>query len=199
MLKQPAILSRIQSAHLNAVSPDDLVPEFLQTIRVPDNLKHLKDSLPKPNYAPLRLKNEEKEEFLKNLEQSYSRALKLRQVDQNGLGKLLDLKQRTSSLNNSESNQNYGPSTKENGLPNVYRSVSDIPGAKNSLLKNSLPNLSRKPISNLELKLKFLNKKKFEDLYQKESIGLSVEPKNAVLPNEALVQRYDSILGHLKQ
>ena len=41
---------------------------LLNTIRVPRNIHYLTDRLPKPNYAPLKTKKIDKNEFIKTLQ-----------------------------------------------------------------------------------------------------------------------------------
>ncbi|EAR99285.2 plant dual-specificity MAP kinase kinase family domain protein (macronuclear) [Tetrahymena thermophila SB210] len=65
ILQLPAVIKRVNDSHLLEV--DEGVPFLLTTIRVPKNLHYLTDRLPKPNYAPLKMKKIEKQRFLQTL------------------------------------------------------------------------------------------------------------------------------------
>jgi NIMA (never in mitosis gene a)-related kinase len=48
--------------HLTEI--DEAMPNLLNTIKIPKNLHYLTDSLPKPNYAPLKTRRIEKSKFV---------------------------------------------------------------------------------------------------------------------------------------
>lgn len=198
MLKQPEILSRIQSPHLNSVAPDDNVPEFLKTIQMPDNLKLLKENLPKPNYNALKFKSQEKDQFLKMLDQNFHKAKQLRSLANIGLGKDSSQGKRLGQPKDPRTHHPYGLPHQETSLANINRSLQGASGANIGPLKASLPHLGRKHVSSLESKLKYLNRKKLEQQYQKEML-LQESQKPTISAQEALSQRYESILGSVRQ
>lgn len=198
MLKQPAILSRIQTPHLNSVSPDDNIPEFLKTIQMPDNLKLLKDNLPKPNYNPLKLKSQEKDNFLKMLDQNFHKAKQLRSLANIGVIKDSSQGKRISQPRDPRAHHPYGLPQQESSLANINRSLQGASAANLGPLKASLPHLGRKHVNSLESKLKYLNRKKLEQQYQKEVL-LQENQKPTISAQDALSQRYESILGSVRQ
>lgn len=69
LLRLPCILQRVEGRLLQESDPQDsLKEEMLRTIKIPHNLQKLGESLPKPNYQPLRLKSIDKSDFVKILE-----------------------------------------------------------------------------------------------------------------------------------
>ena len=67
-MKLPSIVKRIDASHLKAVDTEELIPEMLRTIKIPQNLKQLGDRLPKANYEPLKLTLMDKNNFLASLD-----------------------------------------------------------------------------------------------------------------------------------
>ena len=55
--------------HLTEI--DEAMPNLLNTIKIPKNLHYLTDSLPKPNYAPLKTRRIEKAKFVQTLANNY--------------------------------------------------------------------------------------------------------------------------------
>ena len=68
LLALPSIIKRMNDKHLQEIENEDLVPEMLNTIRIPKNLKFLSETLPKPNYEPMKLRMVDKGKFLKTLQ-----------------------------------------------------------------------------------------------------------------------------------
>jgi len=62
ILNFPAIIKRMNDIHLTEI--DEAMPNLLNTIKIPKNLHYLTDSLPKPNYAPLKTRRIEKSKFV---------------------------------------------------------------------------------------------------------------------------------------
>ena len=67
LLMMPCLLKRMNENHLQEIDDDELNQEMLNTITIPKNLKFLSKTLPKPNYAPLRLRMIDRSNFLKTL------------------------------------------------------------------------------------------------------------------------------------
>ncbi len=58
----PGIIKRIDEKY--CVEVEDMQNLLLNTIRIPKNIHYLTDSLPKPNYQPLKMKKVDKQRFL---------------------------------------------------------------------------------------------------------------------------------------
>lgn len=198
MLKQQAIVSRLHATHLNSVAPEDNVAEFLKTIQVPNNLKMLKDNLPKANYAPLQLKSQEKDNFLKMLDQNFQKAKQLRSLGNLGIIKDSSQGRRLAPTKDPRVNHLYGLPQQESSLTRINKSVQGIHQPNLGSVKSSLPHLGRKHVSTLETKLKYLNRNRLEQQYQKE-VQLQESQKPKISAQEALSQRYESILGTVKK
>jgi len=63
MLDMPSVLKRMNELHLREA--DDINPDLMKTIVVPKNYSFLSETLPPPNYDPLKLVQIEKGRFLK--------------------------------------------------------------------------------------------------------------------------------------
>jgi hypothetical protein len=66
ILQLPAVVKRMEDKHLTEIE-DGYQSQLLSTIRIPKNLHFLTERLPKPNYAPLKIKKVEKHKFLQTL------------------------------------------------------------------------------------------------------------------------------------
>lgn len=189
--------SRIQESHLTTVDASDAKVEFLQTIRVPENFKQLKDSLPKPNYEPLKLKMEVKDSFLHQLD-----ANPLDKKNGKSLGAIAPLKQSGLRRRRTPPN-NVAPlypieKTPSNSLMiDVHRSVEIVPRGSVPTQKQSLPELQMKRLQAFDLKLKYLNKKKFENMYNKESVLIEEMKKRNITP-EVYSKKYESVMTNIK-
>lgn len=183
---------------MNSVSPDDHLPEFLSTIRIPENLKQLKDTLPRANYTPLKLQQEEKESFLKSIEQRYPGATKAKGQLIAGNHKESGLGRRLGPLHRGEALAAYPQPQKDSSASLINRSVEGLPHSKLVAINSSLPHLGKRPLNSLEMKLKYLNRKKVEDLYQRES-ALGGDGKSLKALSTANLQHYESVLGGAKQ
>jgi NIMA (never in mitosis gene a)-related kinase 1/4/5 len=67
LLQNPVMLKRMKDAHLQEIDDNELKEEMLRTITIPKNLKFLSETLPKPNYEPLRLRVIEKHRFMNTI------------------------------------------------------------------------------------------------------------------------------------
>ena len=180
----------MDATKLQALDGSESIPEMLKTIVIPQNLKLLSSSLPKANYEPLRLSNIDKASFM---EQYHNKQPKPRHAQSLALLKPSGMNRRRPDLKYSDRvddnllniDQAYGRSTPLK--PRVQEYSANLPEEESHPRASNLPHIGRKPsASTLELKLKYLSRKRIEQLYEKESAKL--ELNNAAEENHSKKQ-----------
>ena len=192
---------------------------MLKTIRIPQNLKHLGEALPKPNYEPVKLMTMEKKNFLEVLERSRrlqdKQAHSLINLKQSGYGRRRSPPHQNETQHehlNHEAANDYSRQHKSLGKGHESKSPRvDSQGEYSNpiLIRGSLPEVSRinnfqkqqAPSSHhhpstLELKLKYLNKKKIEQQYNDAEL-LEELRKKGHMP-DTYNKKYDSLIHNLK-
>lgn len=190
-------MGRIQESHMSVLDTEENKQEFLKTILVPDNLKKLKEHLPKPNYEPLKLKIEEKESFIERLEKKKQSNRNFQSLASLGPMKHSGLKRRRTPPGMPDNSLSMQNSEEKSLLIGRNRSVEAIARVSHPLGRNNLPIIQKKPANTFDIKLKYLNKKKFEDKYQKESL-MADEFKKRDISQEAYTKKYESVMNNLK-
>lgn len=188
------MINRIDPAHLQSVDKEELLPEMLRTIRIPSNLKQLSENLPKPNYEPLKLTSIGKANFIEGLAKSKAnnkQSSSLTTLKPSGQGR-----RRSPKLKPHEGSTEEGDSSKQ------YNS--EHGGGENSSNTRGgvLPIVNRKvPMTNLELKLKYLSRKKVENQYHEatNSANAAIEDyKKLYASPGALNKKYDQLMNDIR-
>lgn len=197
LLKLPAVSQRIQESHMSVIDSDESKQEFLKTIQVPENLRMLKEFLPKANYEPLKLKTEERESFIQRLEKKKLSNRNFQSLASLGPLKHSGLKRRREPPGIADNTLSVQRTDDRSLLAGRNRSVETLPKISHPLGRSNLPSDQKKPLNTFDMKLKYLNKKKFEDKYQKESLLLE-EHKNRNISPDEYAKKYESAMTNLK-
>ena len=166
---------------------EELVPELLRTIRIPENLKQLVDRLPKPNYEPLKLTSVDKANFFASIDRK----------------KLLPIHtQSVSSIKRSGQGRRNTPSKSESDSLQLDLKTFEDPltfDRKKKLLAPSLPKAGKsdsKASESLNLNLRYLDKKDLAGKYQTAVIQEEYNKRNA--SQDSYTKKYNSVMNNLR-
>lgn len=180
---------------MKTVDQDELVPELLRTIRIPENLKQLADRLPKPNYEPLKLTSVDKANFLASIDRKKPAAKHTQSVS--SIKRSGQARRNTPSRSESDSLQ-LDLKTFEDPLT-LERENKHKAMRTPELSQASLPKVARpdpKASVSLNLKLRYLDKKNFVGKYQEAVIQEEYNKRNA--SQDSYTKKYNSVMNNLR-
>jgi len=188
-------VKRIDQSHLKTVDQEELVPELLRTIRIPENLKQLGERLPKPNYEPLKLTSVDKANFLASIDRKKpftKHAQSVSSIKRSGQGR-----RNTPSQSESESLK-FDRKTFEDPVT-LERETKPQASRTPDLSHGSLPRVAQsdsKANVSLNLKLRYLDKKDFAGKYQAAVIQEEYSKRN--FSQESYTKKYNSVMNNLR-